>query len=1344
MPTIDHAALREVQALILDLKDEIIGRLLKNEKLTTEEIYRVQGMIAKLDATGVAGQLHEVLTKYGSWAYKNGVEKIDAFLAGEGLAKTLALPQSSIDLAAGYIGDQIKTIPANLLADVSKQITLGYLGQRTPQEIMRRVSDRFNVSLSRAETIVRTETKKLQNFGSEARIREAADGGKKLGLKSLRYWIHSSGSPLPGDGEEAYAKGKYRVAYDPRPHHKAMHGTAVEVDAKFHLVNRETRESWFIDGPHDPALPAGEVVNCYCDRALRIDRESVELLPQPKKKGADPAAHEPIAARPGESPETDPILAQRTPQAAAMAAAGFATGGVITRDPFTGASLVRDPAAVPEPPAPRAPHSPKPVARRASAPQAPAVPVVPDSPAALGTPWGKPLDEAKLRGIDLHTAEASWSVPKGSWWSKRSYGAVMIDDDGRILMREPKGNFGGYAWTFPKGGLSHAKEHPLDAALREVGEETGYGGQVMGVVPGTFKGDTTRTNFFLMRPGAHNPATMDGETSALRWVSPAEAKALIMQSKNKKGRTRDLAILEAALEEHELIKSGQQTYAHLFGEGAAPVQPVAPASRVPSSGFPSSTEGLKVVRNLGGSTGAQLVEDPATGKRYVMKRGANPDHLLEEAHADAAYQALGVKVPSFKMYTKDGAPVKLAEYVPEARTLAEVLRSGNQHEIDQVVRQLGDNFVADALLGNWDVVGLSYDNILVDKAGTAWRIDNGGSLRFRAQGARKKPEDFTEDVTELGTMRLKQINESAGRVFSGVTDDDIARQIERLAGKKQDLLAALPAELRPAVEARLRTLEKRISPSWFSESEIEAIADARVLGRTFLSDSENIEDNSVLIWQEMRGGKPIIKARLKLTKAAGDKLPAHIAGKYVPPENKGNDAYWPTVLLAVKTINTHQADGQYNQQSLEAVWNLKKKLKKLKTGGSQSQEDMKEYYLDVISQLEQAVANKTATGMISQFVGRPPKPLPGVSPDEVTVSSEKWILRKKDRTRGYAIDSNEGIYEIDGALKIVTSDGVVMRHVPVNGTNSYALRGMVELELEGAVSREALQKLLGSVKHLGVDPRPSTKADLDLAYVAKHVALLNGQMTREQRKEWQEILTGDEAAEVKAEQLRSWAKSNVKLDIPKGVDLAGQTNAYGYGWKSWYRGDITPEQIERQMKGYVLVHKTSTPLPDLIESLLNGGGQMTNSTERLRIGIPITDGMSPHADIETGGAEYFFTRITTAGSQWGELEFKIRNLARLDAWSFPGDRYGDVRNGADNTGQRQDADVMRKTTVDEFKTISKNAGNETIFKHGLNFLDDIQTIRTKNPTQRKTLIRIFKKHGYTTLPDGRKIEEVVV
>ncbi|MBK7918409.1 MAG: hypothetical protein IPJ94_19560 [Chloroflexi bacterium] len=48
-------------------------------------------------------------------------------------------------------------------------------------------------------------------------------------------------------------------------------------------------------------------------------------------------------------------------------------------------------------------------------------------------------------------------------------------------------------------------------------------------------------------------------------------------------------------------------------------------------GFPSSVADMKVVKGLGGSTGAKLVEDPATGKRYVLKKGKSAGHLREEA-----------------------------------------------------------------------------------------------------------------------------------------------------------------------------------------------------------------------------------------------------------------------------------------------------------------------------------------------------------------------------------------------------------------------------------------------------------------------------------------------------------------------------------------------------------------------------------------------------------------------------------------------------------------------------------------------------------------------------------------
>ena len=47
-----------------------------------------------------------------------------------------------------------------------------------------------------------------------------------------------------------------------------------------------------------------------------------------------------------------------------------------------------------------------------------------------------------------------------------------VRDDDKSLLREPTGHFGGYVWTFLKGGVN-AGESPREAALREVHEETG-------------------------------------------------------------------------------------------------------------------------------------------------------------------------------------------------------------------------------------------------------------------------------------------------------------------------------------------------------------------------------------------------------------------------------------------------------------------------------------------------------------------------------------------------------------------------------------------------------------------------------------------------------------------------------------------------------------------------------------------------------------------------------------------------------------------------------------------------------------------------------------------------------
>lgn len=87
-------------------------------------------------------------------------------------------------------------------------------------------------------------------------------------------------------------------------------------------------------------------------------------------------------------------------------------------------------------------------------------------------------------------------------------------------------------------------------------------------------------------------------------------------------------------------------------------------------------------------------------------------------------------------------------------------------------------FVADAFLANWDVVGLVYDNIVQSEDGF-YRIDNGGSLIFRAQGGDKAYSP--DSILELQSMLVP--GRSAGEVFAGITEEEIGKQARELIGK---------------------------------------------------------------------------------------------------------------------------------------------------------------------------------------------------------------------------------------------------------------------------------------------------------------------------------------------------------------------------------------------------------------------------------------------------------------------------------------------------------------------------------------------------------------------------------
>lgn len=206
---------------------------------------------------------------------------------------------------------------------------------------------------------------------------------------------------------------------------------------------------------------------------------------------------------------------------------------------------------------------------------------------------------------------------------------------------------------------------------------------------------------------------------------------------------------------------------------------------------------LTTVKTLGGSTGAVLAE--ANGQKFVVKAGKTPGHIANESQADELYAAAGVTVPRHQLHVdSSGVQKKVAEFV-NGKTLAE-LKVQDKAKYDAAVERVKKDFAADVLFSNYDVVGMGLDNIVV-KGGKVYRVDNGGSLTFRAQG---KNKPFTEDISEISTLRDSAVNSASASVFGSLTDRQISGQVTKLLAKKEQILAAAKTEeLRNVLDKRM-------------------------------------------------------------------------------------------------------------------------------------------------------------------------------------------------------------------------------------------------------------------------------------------------------------------------------------------------------------------------------------------------------------------------------------------------------------------------------------------------------------------------------------------------------------
>jgi ADP-ribose pyrophosphatase YjhB (NUDIX family) len=298
------------------------------------------------------------------------------------------------------------------------------------------------------------------------------------------------------------------------------------------------------------------------------------------------------------------------------------------------------------------------------------------------------------------------------------------------------------------------------------------------------------------------------------YIHPAAQKLIL---KPKPTQTYSAAAWESANEAatyvHAMKGQGKTFGGAPMGLSTGTTKPAKPkmdatpdAYTAPSGTFKDPmklSEMTKVGAKPGGSAAGALYKD-ANGDTWMVKSYDSDMMAFNEVTAAKFYEMMGVAVPQMKLIDlgeahKGGIGVasKMMDLKPFDPFNATHLKAAQE------------DFAAHALMANWDAVGLSFDNLMIDAAtGKTVMVDPGGSMLFRAQGG-LKGDAFKSNVTELDTLRDATKNPQAAKVFGKMTQEQIVNSMQKaLAGLgEQDELGGIILK-QSAVDALVQHWDK--------------------------------------------------------------------------------------------------------------------------------------------------------------------------------------------------------------------------------------------------------------------------------------------------------------------------------------------------------------------------------------------------------------------------------------------------------------------------------------------------------------------------------------------------------
>ena len=379
---------------------------------------------------------------------------------------------------------------------------------------------------------------------------------------------------------------------------------------------------------------------------------------------------------------------------------------------------------------------------------------------------------------------------------KKSAGIIYVetqdDENGkqhhRIWLVEPKGHYGDYEHTFPKGGIQGGL-NSQQTALKEAYEESGLQGQILFHI-GDYEKSTSVTRYYMGVRKGGAPWKFGNETQSVKLVTFDEAEKILNKNIDKNVLNDLKAVLNGKKPKNSIAVTKEQKKAYdkiqIEAKKKAYDKLVQEAKKnakqqkkiklptykyKPSRIVTNKPINVSKFEKIGGQKGSNPggLYRAKNGDLYYIKKVKSEEHARNEKLANDLYREAGIKVPKV-CYAKweDGSIGVASRYIAEPGKI----NTGKEFLIKNGkirYKTIADGYAADAWLGNWDVAGLTYDNIAVTGK-TAYRIDAGGSLLFRAQGGRKG-YDWNDKCKEWETLRT--FDNTAKDVFKNITDKQL-------------------------------------------------------------------------------------------------------------------------------------------------------------------------------------------------------------------------------------------------------------------------------------------------------------------------------------------------------------------------------------------------------------------------------------------------------------------------------------------------------------------------------------------------------------------------------------------